>query len=83
MSEESEVIYVSGLARMLGKTESAIREGIRRGAPWLPPSFRVGVYHAWLKDDVRTFLRECAQGQHVKVKTGRKRNPPPSLRGVA
>ena len=35
MSEETEVLTVEGLAKLLGRTEASIREGIRRGVPWL------------------------------------------------
>lgn len=79
MSEESEVIHVEGLARMLGRTDASIREGIRRGVPWLPKSFKMGGKHCWLKDDVRKFLREYRDGEHQKPKLGRKRKAPPSL----
>lgn len=83
MSQETEVINVEGLARMLGRTEASIREGIRRGVNWLPKSFKMGGRHCWLKDDVRKFLREFRDGEHQRVKSGRKRLPPPTLRGVA
>jgi hypothetical protein len=78
----SEVIYVAGLAAMLGKTESSIREGLRRGVPWLPGSFKIAGQHAWLKDDAIGFLRGLADGVPVrqsrpepvqKVRPGRKR----------
>ena len=83
MSEDSEVIHVEGLARMLGRTDASIREGIRRGVAWLPKSFKMGGKHCWLKEDVRTFLREYRDGEHQKPKPGRKRKDPPSLRNVA
>lgn len=82
MSEEVEVLKVDGLAKMLGRTEASIREGGRRGAEWLPKSFKMGGKHCWLKDDVRKFLREYRDGEHTKPKVGRKRQTP-SLRGVA
>lgn len=83
MSEESEVIHIEGLARMLGRTDASIREGIRRGVAWLPKSFKMGGKHCWLKDDVRKFLHELRDGNHQKSKIGRKRQMPPSLKGVA
>ncbi len=49
MSEETEVLTVEGLAKLLGRTEASIREGIRRGVPWLPKSFKMGNRHCWLK----------------------------------
>ncbi|MVW75346.1 hypothetical protein [Pseudomonas xionganensis] len=83
MSEESEVIYVAGMAKMLGKTEAAVRDGIRRAAPWLPKGFKVGTQHAWLREDVRQFLRGCRDGENKPVKVGRKRQVPPTLRQVS
>ncbi|RJX81303.1 hypothetical protein [Pseudomonas sp. LS-2] len=83
MTEETEVINVEGLAKMLGRTEASIREGIRRGVDWLPKSFKMGSRHCWLKEDVRFFLRDFRDGERQKPKPGRKRQPPPSLRGVA
>lgn len=83
MSEETEVVRVDGMAKMLGRTEASIREGIRRGVNWLPASFKMGGKHCWLKDDVRKFLREFRDGEHNKVKVGRKRQKPPTLREVA
>ncbi|MEB0078070.1 hypothetical protein QN386_17915 [Pseudomonas sp. CCI3.2] len=83
MSEESEVLHVDGLARVLGRTEASIREGIRRGVDWIPKGFKMGIRHCWLKEDVRTFLRECRDGENKKPKVGRKRMTPPTLRGVA
>ena len=83
MSEESEIIYMDGLGKMLGRTESAVRQGLSRGVDWLPKSFRMGNRHCWLKEDVREFLRGCRDGENKKPKVGRKRLPPPTLRGVA
>lgn len=84
MSEESEVIYLAGLAKMLGKTEASIREGIRRGAEWLPKGTKIAGKHAWLREDVRKFLREYVDGQQQKAKSGRKRREAPKLvRGAA
>jgi len=83
MSEETEVLTVEGLAKLLGRTEASIREGIRRGVEWLPKSFKMGGRHCWLREDVRKFLRELRDGKQQKPKTGRKRKEPPTLRHVA
>lgn len=76
MSEETEVLTVEGLAKLLGRTEASIREGIRRGVPWLPKSFKMGNRHCWLKEDVRKFLCELRDGNKMQFKKGRKRNHP-------
>jgi predicted DNA-binding transcriptional regulator AlpA len=80
VSEESEVVHVDGLAKMLGRTEASIREGIRRGVVWLPKSFKMGGRHCWLREDVRKFLRDYRDGAFTKPRPGRKRQTPPSLR---
>lgn len=83
MSEDTEVLTVDGLAKLLGRTEASIREGIRRGVPWLPKSFKMGYKHCWLKEDVYTFLRELRDNDSSLKKVGRKRKRPPSLRSIA
>lgn len=80
MSEETEVLTVEGLAKLLGRTEASIREGIRRGVPWLPKSFKMGNRHCWLKEDVREFLKNCRDRGQAVSKVGRKRNVPPRLK---
>lgn len=76
MSEETEVLTVEGLAKLLGRTEASIREGIRRGVPWLPKSFKMGNRHCWLKNDVRKFLHQLAHNSDALKKQGRKRSLP-------
>jgi len=83
MGDESEIIYIDGLGRMLGRTEAAVRQGLSRGVDWLPKSFKMGSRHCWLREDVREFLRGCRDGENKAPKVGRKRLPPPTLRGVA
>lgn len=62
MDDDCEVVFVAGLGKMLGRTEASVREGIRRGVPWLPMGFKMGIRHCWLKEDVREFLRACRDG---------------------
>ena len=50
------ILYVPDLARMIGKTDSAVRAGIQRGADWLPPAFLMGRRHAWRLVDVERWL---------------------------
>lgn len=83
MGDEAEIVFVDGLGKMLGRTEASVREGMRRGVDWLPKSFKMGTRHCWLKEDVREFLRGCRDGENKAPKVGRKRLPPPTLRGVA
>ncbi|MDR6163537.1 hypothetical protein [Pseudomonas fluorescens] len=83
MGDESEIIYIEGLGRMLGRTEAAVRQGLSRGVDWLPKSFKMGSRHCWLREDVREFLRGCRDGENKAPKVGRKRQAPPTLRGAA
>lgn len=83
---QSEVVYVAGIAKIFGKTEASIREGIRRGVDWIPPGFKLSGQHAWLKSDVISFLKDMATGVKterigVKInpKPGRKRRIPPVI----
>lgn len=80
--QQPEVIYVAGLAGMLGKTEASIRDGIRRGVSWLPKGFKMGQEWAWLREDVYVFLRERRDGKPVNPKLGRQRKTPPTLASI-
>ena len=82
MDDDCEVVFVAGLAKMLGRTEASVREGMRRGVDWLPNSFKMGIRHCWLKEDVREFLRGYRDGEHKTPKVGRPRQPPPTLRDI-
>lgn len=84
MSEESEVIYVVDLARILGRTETSVREALRRGVPWLPNGFKMGVRHCWLRADVMQFLTDYRDGklENKPTRAGRKRQTPPTLQSI-
>ncbi|WP_081951324.1 hypothetical protein [Pseudomonas plecoglossicida] len=79
---EPEIIHIPELAKMLSRSESAIRSAMQAGAAWLPPSFKQGSRICWRVSTVREFLRECESGLHAPVKPGRKRRPPPTLSSV-
>jgi hypothetical protein len=82
MDDDCEVLFIPDLAKMLGRTESAVRQGLSRGVDWLPKSFRMGIRHCWLKEDVREFLRACRDGENKAPKVGRPRQTPPTLRDI-
>jgi predicted DNA-binding transcriptional regulator AlpA len=82
MDDECEVVFMADLAKMLGRTESAVRQGLSRGVDWLPKSFRMGSRHCWLKEDIREFLRACRDGENKAPKIGRPRQTPPTLRDI-
>lgn len=51
------VLYVQDLARILGRTESAIRTAVSRGgADWLPPRLATRRI-SWRRETVDAFLR--------------------------
>ena len=79
---EPEIIHIPELAKMLGRSESAIRSARQVGATWLPPFFKQGARVCWRVSTVRTFLQEFEQGLHTPAKPGRKRQPPPTLASV-
>lgn len=81
---KSEVVYIAGIAKIFGKTEASIREGLRRRVTWLPVGFKIAGQHAWMKDDVMGFLRSMSAGAEAERpapiiirKPGRKRRIPP------
>lgn len=80
---EPEVLHIPELARMLGRSESAIRSALQVKAPWLPPFFRQGTRICWRVASVRKFLEDWENNGGTKEKPGRKRRPPPSLRDIA
>lgn len=58
MSTQSEILYVADMARVMGRTESAIRMGVARGVEWLPkPMQGMGRRLSWLRDDVEQFIK--------------------------
>lgn len=73
MNEDCEDIFVAGLAKMLGRTDAANRQGMTRGVDWLLKSFRMGTRHCWLKQDVRVFLTECPDRTRHRESVGRGR----------
>jgi hypothetical protein len=83
MDDDCEVLSVSDLATMLGRTEASVREGMRRGVDWLPKSFRMGTRHCWLNEYVREFLRACRDGENKAPISGRPRQTPPTLRDIS
>jgi predicted DNA-binding transcriptional regulator AlpA len=58
---EPQVLYVPDMAKMLGRTEAAIRTAVNRGAEWLPPSFPMGRRIAWRRADVDAFIAAQAK----------------------
>ncbi|WP_405120700.1 hypothetical protein [Pseudomonas leptonychotis] len=77
---EPEILTVTELAKLLGRTESSIRSAVQARPDWLPPYFKQGARLAWRLESVRKFLREYEEGEHKAPKVGRPRNAPPTLR---
>ena len=79
---EPEIIHIPELAKLLGRSESAIRSARQAGASWLPPFFKQGSRISWRVSTVRQFVQECESGLHPPAKPGRKRQAPPTLASV-
>lgn len=79
---EPEIIHIPELAKILGRSESAIRSARQAGAAWLPPFFKQGARVCWRVSTVRQFLKEYESGLHAPARPGRKRQPPPTLASV-
>lgn len=76
---EPEVLHIPDLARMLGRSESAIRSALQVKAPWLPPPFKQGSRICWRVASVRKFLDDWEAQSGARAKPGRKRRPAPRL----
>ncbi|WP_443693151.1 hypothetical protein ACRZ5O_08520 [Pseudomonas protegens] len=79
---EPEIIHVPELAKLLSRSESSIRSAMQANATWLPPFFKQGRRICWKLSTVRRYLQECEEGLHSPSQPGRKRQAPPSLRGL-
>lgn len=62
MSEQSEVLYVKDIAALYGRTESAVRSAVARGADWLPPRLDMRRL-AWLKKTTMKHLSDLEAKQ--------------------
>lgn len=79
---DPEIIHIPELAKLLGRSESAIRSAIQTRASWLPPFFRQGQRICWRLESVRVFLKDWEQNGGQQSKPGRKRKLPPTLTSV-
>lgn len=80
---EQEILHVPELAKLMGRSESAIRSAVQSRPDWLPPCYKQGARICWRLETVRKFLREYEAGEHVAPKVGRPRKEPPSFRALA
>jgi len=79
---ESEILHIPEMAKLLNRSECAIRSAVRDKAAWMPPHFKQGVKLCWRRSSVLKFLGEYEEGMHRPVKKGRKRQELPTLRRV-
>jgi len=77
---ESEILHIPEIAKMLNRSECAIRSAVRDRASWMPPHFKQGVKLCWRRSSVLKFLGEYEAGMHQPVRKGRPRAVPTSLR---
>lgn len=59
------VLGVRDVARLLGRTPTAIYRAIDRGADWLPRPFRMGGRLGWLRKDVENHVRMMARTETI------------------
>ena len=62
------VVDVTGLARLLGKTEAAIRQATYRKARWIPKPINLGDSICWRVSDVELLLEKLASDTTPKPK---------------
>lgn len=61
MTDAAVVLYVPDLAKLLGRTEGAIRTAVNRGgADWLPPRLKTRRL-CWRRETVEAFLRSLEE----------------------
>lgn len=58
---QPEILYVTDLARLMGRTEAAVRTAVNRRAAWVPPPFNVGRRIAWRRVDVDAWFARQAK----------------------
>jgi predicted DNA-binding transcriptional regulator AlpA len=64
MTTEAQVLKVSDLARMLGRTEASIRSAINRDDTGsIPPRLNMGRRICWRRSTVEAWLRDREQAQ--------------------
>lgn len=80
---EPEILHVPELAKLMGRSESAIRSAVHGRPDWLPPYYKQGSRICWRLESVRKFLRDFEAGEHRAVKVGRPRKEPPRLTALA
>lgn len=56
--QETEVLYVADLARLLGITEAAVRGHFYRRSGAIPKGFKLGTKLAWRRSTVLQFLED-------------------------
>jgi len=61
MTTESAVLYVPELAKMLGRTETAIRASVNRASDDIPPRLLIGRRICWRRDTVQQWLKDREQ----------------------
>lgn len=68
---ESAVLYVPEMAKMLGRTEAAIRASVNRASDDIPPRLLIGRRICWRRETVKRWLKDREQPAKP-AKAGRK-----------
>ena len=74
---EQEILFIKDVAKLLGRSEAAIKFALHDKSPWLPPSFKQGRHRCWLLSTIRQHLKQQEQLQlNPPRKPGRPRKTP-------
>ena len=71
MTTDTQVLHVPELAKLLGRTEAAIRASVNRDSADIPPRLLIGRRICWRRETVDAWLREREQPAKP-AKAGRK-----------
>lgn len=84
--QQSEILYATDLAKLLGKSQLAISNAIQRDSDMLPPGrFKMGRLWAWRRSTVLTWLDGLEAGAAApeeRRRPGRPRATPASPQAV-
>ena len=60
--ESTYILYVPDMAKLMRKSEAAIRAAVFRGSESIPKPFKLGQKLAWVEADALKFIEEKRKG---------------------
>ncbi len=68
--DQADTLYMEDMVKKTGRTAAAIRQGVYRDAPWLPPAFKMGKFLAWDRVEAEQFFTTIkAKGARLEQNT--------------